>query len=51
MYAIVCAVGWVAVHAIYPEMSGMGLEDVKGLLADGWGVKESLRRRQNMKHT
>ncbi|KAJ5176419.1 Myo-inositol transporter 1 [Penicillium canariense] len=45
VYALVCAIGWVAVRAIYPEMSGMGLEDVKGLLADGWGVEESLRRR------
>lgn len=51
IYAGVCAVGWVAVHAIYPEMSGMGLEDVKGLLADGWGVEESLRRRRSRKHT
>ncbi|KAL1999366.1 hypothetical protein VTN02DRAFT_4611 [Thermoascus thermophilus] len=45
VYAVVCAAGWVAVWAIYPEMSGMGLEEVKGLLADGWGVKESWRRR------
>jgi len=44
-YAVVCAFGWVAVRAIYPEMSGLGLEEVKGLLADGWGVDESLRRR------
>lgn len=44
IYAGVCAVGWVAVHRIYPEMSGLGLEEVKGLLANGWGVKESLRR-------
>lgn len=45
VYALVCAVGWFAVRRIYPEMSGLGLEDVKGLLADGWGVEESLRRR------
>ncbi|KAJ5145419.1 hypothetical protein N7448_002811 [Penicillium atrosanguineum] len=45
VYAVVCAFGWVAVRAIYPEMSGLGLEEVKGLLADGWGVEESLRRR------
>lgn len=37
-YAIVCAVGWVGVWAIYPEMSGLSLEEVKDLLADGWGV-------------
>ncbi|KAJ5934681.1 hypothetical protein N7466_004228 [Penicillium verhagenii] len=42
IYAGVCAVGWVAVLIIYPEMSGLGLEEVKGLLANGWGVKESL---------
>jgi SP family myo-inositol transporter-like MFS transporter 13 len=46
VYATVCALGWVAVQAIYPEMSGLGLEEVKGLLVDGWGVKESLRRRE-----
>ncbi|EYE93542.1 putative MFS myo-inositol transporter [Aspergillus ruber CBS 135680] len=40
-YAIVCAVGWVGVWAIYPEMSGLSLEEVKGLLADGWGVSRT----------
>lgn len=45
-YAIVCVMGWVAVLVIYPEMSGLGLEEVKGLLAEGWGVEESLRRRR-----
>ena len=44
MYALVCAAGWVAIWVVYPEMSGLGLEDVRGLLADGWGVEESLRR-------
>lgn len=44
VYAIVCAVGWIAVRAIYPEMSGLGLEEVKELLADDWGIEESLRR-------
>lgn len=45
IYGVVCVMGWVAVRAIYPEMSGLGLEEVKGLLAEGWGVEESLRRR------
>ncbi|CAG8082298.1 unnamed protein product [Penicillium nalgiovense] len=45
LYALVCVVGWIAVWAIYPEMSGLSLEEVKGLLADGWGVTESLQRR------
>ncbi|GES64484.1 MFS myo-inositol transporter [Aspergillus terreus] len=43
-YAVVCFVGWFGVWAIYPEMSGLGLEEVKGLLANGWGVRESLSR-------
>jgi SP family myo-inositol transporter-like MFS transporter 13 len=50
LYALVCVVGWVAVWAIYPEMSGLGLEDVKSLLADSWGVKESLQRRRVSRH-
>ncbi|KAE8146252.1 general substrate transporter [Aspergillus avenaceus] len=43
-YAVICAVGWLSVWAIYPEMGGLSLEEVKELLADGWGVKESLVR-------
>ncbi|ERF70603.1 hypothetical protein EPUS_02469 [Endocarpon pusillum Z07020] len=43
-YAGVCALGWVAVWAIYPETMNMDLEDVGELLKDGWGVRESLRR-------
>ncbi|KAK2748706.1 hypothetical protein FQN57_000287 [Myotisia sp. PD_48] len=44
IYAVVCAVGWVCIWMIYPEMSGLGLEDVRSLLAEGWGVDESLHR-------
>jgi len=29
---------------IYPETKGLSLEEVGELLANGWGVKESLRR-------
>lgn len=43
-YAVVCFVGWFGVWVIYPEMSGLSLEEVKGLLANGWGVRESLSR-------
>ncbi|KAJ5810930.1 hypothetical protein N7447_010446 [Penicillium robsamsonii] len=50
LYALVCVAGWVAVWAIYPEMSGLGLEEVKGLLANGWGVRESLQRRRLSQH-
>ncbi|OGM42038.1 translation initiation regulator (Gcn20) [Aspergillus bombycis] len=46
-YAVVCAVSWFGVWSIYPEMSGLGLEEVKELLADSWGVKESLGRTRN----
>ncbi|ODH30322.1 hypothetical protein ACO22_03597 [Paracoccidioides brasiliensis] len=44
LYAAVCAVGCVVIWAIYPEMSGLGLEDVRGLLVEGWGVGESVER-------
>jgi MFS transporter, SP family, solute carrier family 2 (myo-inositol transporter), member 13 len=43
-YAGVCAAGWVAVWAIYPETMGLELEDVGELLRHGWGVEESLHR-------
>ncbi|OQE36296.1 hypothetical protein PENCOP_c012G01365 [Penicillium coprophilum] len=50
IYALVCVTGWVAVWAIYPEMSGLGLEEVKGLLANSWGVRESLHRHRLSRH-
>ncbi len=43
-YAAVCIVGWGCIWKIYPETMGLGLEEVGGLLANGWGVQESLRR-------
>ncbi|TVY19520.1 Myo-inositol transporter 1 [Lachnellula arida] len=43
-YAIVCIVGWLFIWRIYPETKGLSLEEVGELLANGWGVKESLRR-------
>ncbi|OJD13081.1 hypothetical protein AJ78_06419 [Emergomyces pasteurianus Ep9510] len=42
MYAAICGVGCGLIWAIYPEMSGLGLEDVRGLLSSGWGVTESV---------
>jgi SP family myo-inositol transporter-like MFS transporter 13 len=45
VYAIVCMLGWVVIWKIYPETTGLSLEETGELLADGWGVKESLRRR------
>ncbi|KAK3065589.1 hypothetical protein LTS18_000066 [Coniosporium uncinatum] len=43
-YAGVCAVCWCCVWNVYPETAGLGLEDVGGLLARGWGVGESVTR-------
>lgn len=42
-YAGVCVVSWVVVWRCYPETAGLGLEEVGGLLKEGWGVKESIR--------
>ena len=47
LYALVCAGSWLVVWTIYPETAGLSLEDVNGLLKDGWGVKESLSRWKN----
>jgi len=43
LYALVCVACWGTIWRIYPETAGLGLEDVGGLLRDGWGVKESVR--------
>lgn len=34
IYAIICAATWFAVHRIYPETKGLGLEEVRRLLSD-----------------
>ncbi len=39
LYGAVCAVGWVAIWLIYPETSGLSLEEATGLLENGWGVR------------
>ncbi|KAL8854683.1 MAG: hypothetical protein Q9221_000465 [Calogaya cf. arnoldii] len=44
LYALVCLGGWFLAWKIYPETKGLGLEDMRGLLKDGWGVNESLER-------
>ena len=44
IYAAICAVGWASAWKIYPETKGLGLEDVRGLLKDGWGVEGSPRK-------
>lgn len=49
-YAAVCAVAWGTVWRIYPETAGLSLEDVGGVLGDGYGVDESVRRFKNRRH-
>lgn len=44
LYAGVCVGAWVAIWRVYPETAGLGLEDVQGLLAEGFGVEESVLR-------
>ncbi|CZT13881.1 related to myo-inositol transporter [Rhynchosporium agropyri] len=44
IYGLVCVAGWVCILCIYPETKGLSLEETSALLANGWGVNESLRR-------
>lgn len=44
VYAGICMFGWLCIWRIYPETKGLSLEETGALLADGWGVKESLAR-------
>ncbi|KAL8694759.1 MAG: hypothetical protein Q9218_000685 [Villophora microphyllina] len=44
LYALICCGGWLCAWRIYPETKGLGLEDMRGLLKDGWGVRESVER-------
>ena len=50
LYAAICVFGWLAIWRIYPETAGLELEGVGELLANGWGVKESVERFQARKH-
>lgn len=43
-YASVCSIGLFLIWLIYPETRGLSLEDVGGLLAHGYGVRESLKK-------
>nr|SIP56008.1 putative Sugar Porter [Yarrowia alimentaria] len=42
-YAGLCAVGEVFVYFLYPETSGMDLEQIQQLLTGGFNIKESIR--------
>ena len=44
LYAVICAICWFTIWRIYPETAGLSLEDVGGLLREGYGVEESVRR-------
>lgn len=44
LYAGICVACWATVYRIYPETAGLSLEDVGGLLKEGWCVEESVRR-------
>ena len=48
-YAAVCVLGWCGVWSVYPETMGMGLEEIGGLLKDGYGVRESEERSRKAK--
>jgi SP family myo-inositol transporter-like MFS transporter 13 len=39
LYAMVCVVGYFLVWRIYPETSGLSLEEATALLENGWGVR------------
>ncbi|KAH6996944.1 general substrate transporter [Ilyonectria destructans] len=39
MYALVCVVGYGLIWRIYPETSGLSLEEATALLENGWGVR------------
>ncbi|KAI5781527.1 myo-inositol transporter [Geopyxis carbonaria] len=38
-YAALCFIGWIGVILIYPEVSGMTLEQVRQVFSNGFGVK------------
>lgn len=42
VYAVICALGWVAVFKVYPETAGLKLEDIGELLKDGYNVRQSI---------
>lgn len=44
LYAVVCVIAEITIWKIYPETAGLGLEDVGGLLKDGFGVRDSVRK-------
>ncbi|RDW62690.1 general substrate transporter-8 [Coleophoma crateriformis] len=43
IYAGICLAGWLIVLRIYPETTGLSLEETGALLATGWGVNQASR--------
>jgi len=40
LYGVICTVGYVLIQRVYPETSGLSLEEAASLLdEDGWGVR------------
>jgi MFS transporter, SP family, solute carrier family 2 (myo-inositol transporter), member 13 len=44
VYAMICILGWVGVWWGFPEMGGVGLEGVKGVIEETLGKKRGSRR-------
>lgn len=40
-YAAICFVGWLLAIFFYPETAGLSLEEIQGLLSNGFNVRES----------
>ncbi|KAH0610636.1 uncharacterized protein H6S33_012163 [Morchella sextelata] len=48
-YAILCFLGWLFVIFLYPDLSGFTLEEVAEILGKSFGIKESRRRRKELR--
>jgi len=44
IYSFICLIGLYLIWRIYPETTGLELEDIGQLLSTGWGVEESNKR-------
>ncbi|KAA8908199.1 general substrate transporter [Sphaerosporella brunnea] len=40
-YSAVCLLGWILSWMTYPETGGLAMEEIEGVLRDGWGVKHT----------
>ncbi|KAK4687878.1 MFS transporter, SP family, solute carrier family 2 (myo-inositol transporter), member 13, partial [Tremellales sp. Uapishka_1] len=50
IYAAFCAAGWVFCYLLYPETSGLSLEEVYFVFEDGFGVAKSYELRREKTH-